>query len=110
MKTTLIRVLGAAAAVAVTGAAVVVLDKVLKSKDPLKVEQVEFPEKAEDDPEAAAAAAEACAEAEAEEAEAETAPAEGTAEAPVEAAAEEPAEEPTAAAEDVPVEDEGEKE
>ena len=44
---TLIRVLGAAAAVAVTGAAIVVLDKVLNDKDPLHVENVEFPEEAE---------------------------------------------------------------
>ena len=49
---TLFRVLGAAAAVAVTGAAIVVLDKVLNDKDPLHVENVEFPEEAEKDPEA----------------------------------------------------------
>lgn len=42
---TLFRVLGAAAAVAVTGAAIVVLDKVLNDKDPLHVENVEFPRK-----------------------------------------------------------------
>ena len=47
---TLFRVLGAAAAVAVTGAAIVVLDKVLNDKDPLHVENVEFPEEAEKDP------------------------------------------------------------
>ena len=44
---TLFRVLGAAAAVAVTGAAIVVLDKVLNGKDPLHVENVEFPAEAE---------------------------------------------------------------
>ena len=47
---TLFRVLGAVAAVAVTGAAIVVLDKVLNDKDPLHVENVEFPEEAEKDP------------------------------------------------------------
>ena len=47
---TLFRVLGAAAAVAVTGAAIVVLDKVLNDKDPLHVENVEFPEEAEKAP------------------------------------------------------------
>ena len=47
---TLFRVLGAVAAVAATGAAIVVLDKVLNDKDPLHVENVEFPEEAEKDP------------------------------------------------------------
>ena len=37
---TLFRVLGAAAAVAATGAAIVVLDKVLNDKGPLHVEEV----------------------------------------------------------------------
>lgn len=46
---TLFRILGTAAAVAVTGAAIVVLDKILNEKDPLHVEQVEFPEEAEKD-------------------------------------------------------------
>ena len=41
---TLFRILGTAAAVAVTGAAIVVLDKILNQKDPLHVEKVEFPE------------------------------------------------------------------
>ena len=59
---TLFRVLGAAAAVAVTGAAIVVLDKVLNDKGPLHVEEVEFPEEAEQDPAEAAKAAEAYAE------------------------------------------------
>lgn len=47
---TLFRVLGAAAAVAATGAAIVVLDKILNDKGPLHVEEVEFPEEAEKDP------------------------------------------------------------
>lgn len=51
---TLFRVLGAAAAVAATGAAIVVLDKVLNDKGPLHVEEVEFPEEAEKDPAEAA--------------------------------------------------------
>lgn len=102
---TLFRVLGAAAAVAVTGAAIVVLDKVLNDKDPLHVENVEFPEEAEKDPAEAEKTAEAYAEGEAKEtasgdawppafekapAEPETAPA---------APAEEPAEEKPAAEE-----------
>ena len=62
---TLFRVLGAAAAVAVTGAAIVVLDKVLNDKDPLHVENVEFPEEAEKDPAEAEKTAEAYAEGEA---------------------------------------------
>ena len=66
---TLFRVLGAAAAVAVTGAAIVVLDKVLNDKGPLHVEEVEFPEEAEKDPAEAAKAAEAYAEGEAKTAE-----------------------------------------
>lgn len=64
---TLFRVLGAAAAVAVTGAAIVVLDKVLNDKDPLHVENVEFPEEAEKDPAEAEKTAEAYAEGEAKE-------------------------------------------
>ena len=59
---TLFRVLGAAAAVAATGAAIVVLDKILNDKGPLHVEEVEFPEEAEKDPAEAAKAAEAYAE------------------------------------------------
>ena len=66
---TLLRVLGAAAAVAATGAAIVVLDKVLNDKGPLHVEEVEFPEEAEKDPEEAAKTAEAYAEGEAKTAE-----------------------------------------
>ena len=90
---TLFRILGTAAAVAVTGAAIVVLDKILNQKDPLHVEEVEFPEDAEKDAEEAEKTADAYAEAEAkEEAKA--------ADAAAEAAAEEAA--PEAPAEDAP--------
>ena len=93
---TLFRILGTAAAVAVTGAAIVALDKILNQKDPLHVEKVEFPEEAEQDAAEAEKTAEAYAEAEAkaadDAAEQPTAPAEADApEAPVEPA---PAQEP----------------
>ena len=93
---TLFRILGTAAAVAVTGAAIVALDKILNQKDPLHVEEVEFPEEAEQDAAEAEKAAEAYAEAEAkaadDAAEQPTAPAETDApEAPAEPAAEAPA-------------------
>ena len=52
---TLFRILGTAAAVAVTGAAIVALDKILNQKDPLHVEEVEFPEEAEQDADAPSA-------------------------------------------------------
>ena len=61
----LFRILGTAAAVAVTGAAIVVLDKILNDKAPLHVEEIEFPEDAENDAEEAAKTAQAYAEAEA---------------------------------------------
>ena len=61
---TLFRILGTAAAVAVIGAAIVALDKILNQKDPLHVEEVEFPEDAEQNAEEAAKTAEAYAEAE----------------------------------------------
>ena len=61
----LFRILGTAAAVAVTGAAIVVLDKILNDKAPLHVEAVEFPEDAENDAEEAAKTAQAYAEGEA---------------------------------------------
>ena len=64
---TLFRILGTAAAVAVTGAAIVVLDKILNQKDPLHVEEVEFPEEAEKYAEEVEKTAEAYAEAEAKE-------------------------------------------
>ena len=103
----LYRILGTALAVAATGAAIVVLDKILNQKDPLHVEEVEFPEEAEQDAEEAEKAAEAYAEGEAkaaDEANAEAAAAE-TPEATAEPAAQ-PAEE--AAAPAAPAED-GEK-
>lgn len=96
---TLFRILGTAAAVAVTGAAIVALDKILNQKDPLHVEEVEFPEDAEQNAEEAAKTAEAYAEGEAkaaDEANAEAAAAE-TPEAAAEPAAQ-PAEEVTAPA------------
>ena len=93
---TLFRILGTAAAVAVTGAAIVALDKILNQKYPLHVEEVEFPEEAEQDAAEAEKTAEAYAEAEAkaadDAAEQPAAPAEADApEAPAEPA---PAQEP----------------
>ena len=93
---TLFRILGTAAAVAVTGAAIAALDKILNQKDPLHVEEVEFPEEAEQDAAEAEKTAEAYAEAEAkaadDAAEQPAAPAEADApEAPAEPA---PAQEP----------------
>ena len=93
---TLFRILGTAAAVAVTGAAIVALDKILNQKDPLHVEEVEFPEEAEQDAAEAEKTAEAYAEAEAkaadDAAEQPTTPAEADApEAPAKPAAEAPA-------------------
>ena len=88
---TLFRILGTAAAVAVTGAAIVALDKILNQKDPLHVEEVEFPEDAELDPKEAEKAAEAYAEGEAKAAD------EANAEAAAEPAAQ-PAEEAAAPA------------
>ena len=96
---TLFRILGTAAAVAVTGAAIVALNKILNQKDPLHVEEVEFPEDAELDPKEAEKAAEAYAEGEAkaaDEANAEAAAAEAP-EAAAEPAAQ-PAEEAAAPA------------
>ena len=60
----LFRILGTAAAVAVTGAAIVVLDQILNDKAPLHVEEIEFPEDAENDAEEAAKTAQAYAEGE----------------------------------------------
>ena len=88
---TLFRILGTAAAVAVTGAAIVALDKLLNEKDPLHVESVEFPEDAELDAEGEAKA-EAAAPAE------EAAPEAPAAEQPAEAA-----DEPAAPAANEPV-------
>lgn len=85
----LFRILGAAAAVAATGAAIVIMDKLLNEKAAPIIESIEFPEDAEKDNAEAAKTAEAYAEGEAK-AEAEAAaPAEETAEA---AAPEAPAE------------------
>ena len=95
---TLFRILGTAAAVAVTGAAIVALDKILNQKDPLHVEEVEFPEDAELDPKEAEKAAEAYAEGEAKAADEANAEAAAEApEAPAEPAAQ-PAEEASAPA------------
>ena len=95
---TLFRILGTAAAVAVTGAAIVALDKILNQKDPLHVEEVEFPEDAEQNAEEAAKTAEAYAEAS--DAANEKAAEEAAPEAPAEeaAAAAQPAEEASAPA------------
>lgn len=60
----LFRILGTAAVVAVTGAAIVVLDQILNDKAPLHVEEIEFPEDAENDAEEAAKTAQAYAEGE----------------------------------------------
>ena len=88
---TLFRILGTAAAVAVTGAAIVALDKILNQKDPLHVEEVEFPEEAEQDAAEAEKAAEAYAQAQTDEA-----PEAPAAEAP---AAQEPVSQPETAQE-----------
>ena len=102
---TLFRILGTAAAVAVTGAAIVVLDKILNQKDPLHVEEVEFPEEAEKDAEEAEKTAEAYEEAEAKEEakaadtaaeEAAPAPAENAPQTQPETAAQRPAYDPEA--------------
>ena len=78
------RILGTAAAVAATGAAIVIMDKFLNEKAAPFIESIEFPEDAEQDDAEAAKTAEAYAEGEAK-AEAEAAaPAEETA--PAEAA------------------------
>lgn len=98
----LLRILGTAAAVAVTGAAIVVLDKILNDKAPLHVESVEFPEDAENDPAEAEKTAEAYAEGEAK-AEAEAAaPAEPETPAPAASSATPAAEEKPAAEPDGP--------
>lgn len=95
---TLFRILGTAAAVAVTGVAIVALDKILNQKDPLHVEEVEFPEDAEQNAEEAAKTAEAYAEAETKASDA------ANEKAAEEAAPEAPAEEAAAAAPAAPAE------
>ena len=59
------RILGTAAAVAVTGAAIVIMDKLLNEKAAPIIESIEFPEEAEKDDAEAAKTAEAYAEGEA---------------------------------------------
>ena len=103
---TLYRILGTALAVAATGAAIVVLDKILNEKSPLHVEEVEFPEEAEQNTEEAEKTAEAYAEGEAKAADAanEKAAEEAAAETPAEKQPAAPAaEEPAAPAENEPV-------
>ena len=80
------RILGTAAAVAATGAAIVIMDKFLNEKAAPFIESIEFPEDAEQDDAEAAKTAEAYAEGEAK--------AEAEAAAPVEEVA--PAETPAA--------------
>ena len=62
----LFRILGTAAAVAATGAAIVIMDKLLNEKAAPIIESIEFPEDAEKDDAEAAKTAEAYAEGEAE--------------------------------------------
>lgn len=78
------RILGTAAAVAATGAAIVIMDKLLNEKAAPIIESIEFPEEAEKDDAEAAKTAEAYAEGEAKAAAEAAAPAEETA--PAEAA------------------------
>ena len=59
------RILGTAAAVAATGAAIVIMDKFLNEKAAPFIESIEFPEDAEQDDAEAAKTAEAYAEGEA---------------------------------------------
>ena len=93
------RILGTAAAVAATGAAIVIMDKLLNEKAAPIIESIEFPEEAEKDDAEAAKTAEAYAEGEAK-AEAEAAaPAEETA----------PAEEPAAPETEAAPAEDGEK-
>ena len=94
----LFRILGTAAAVAATGAAIVIMDKLLNEKAAPIIESVEFPEDAEKDEAEAAKTAEAYAEGEEKAAAEAAAPAEEKAEEPAPAAEETaaPAEEPAA--------------
>ena len=92
------RILGTAAAVAATGAAIVIMDKFLNEKAAPFIESIEFPEDAEQDDAEAAKTAEAYAEGEAK-AEAEAAaPAEEASPAETLAAPKAEAEEPAAPA------------
>ena len=88
------RILGTAAAVAATGAAIVIMDKFLNEKAAPFIESIEFPEDAEQDDAEAAKTAEAYAEGEAKaEAEAAEEPAAPEAEAEEPAAPSDPDEE-----------------
>lgn len=89
------RILGTAAAVAATGAAIVIMDKLLNEKAAPIIESIEFPEEAEKDDAEAAKTAEAYAEGEAK--------AEAEAAAPAEEAA------PAEAAEPVTLPDQSEE-
>ena len=91
------RILGTAAAVAATGAAIVIMDKFLNEKAAPIIESIEFPEDAEQDDAEAAKTAEAYAEGEAK--------AEAEAAAPAESPAEKPAAPETEAAEPVTLPD-----
>ena len=95
---TLFRILGTAAAVAVTGAAIVVLDKILNQKDPLHVEEVEKTAEAYAEAEAKeeAKAADAAAEAAEEAAPEAPAPAENAPQSQPETAEERPVYDPEA--------------
>ena len=86
------RILGTAAAVAATGAAIVIMDKLLNEKAAPIIESIEFPEEAEKDDAEAAKTAEAYAEGETKAEAEETAPAEEPAASESEAAPAEAAE------------------
>lgn len=90
------RILGTAAAVAATGAAIVIMDKFLNEKAAPFIESIEFPEDAEQDDAEAAKTAEAYAEGEAKAESEAAAPAEEAAHAEEPAAPKAEAEEPAA--------------
>lgn len=92
------RILGTAAAVAATGAAIVIMDKFLNEKAAPFIESIEFPEDAEQDDAEAAKTAEAYAEGEAKAAAEAAAPAEEASPAETPAAPKAEAEEPAAPA------------
>ena len=90
------RILGTAAAVAATGAAIVIMDKFLNEKAAPFIESIEFPEDAEQDDAEAAKTAEAYAEGEAKAVAEAAAPAEEASPAETPAAPKAEAEEPAA--------------
>ena len=90
------RILGTAAAVAATGAAIVIMDKFLNEKAAPFIESIEFPEDAEQDDAEAAKTAEAYAEGEAKAEDEAAAPAEEASPAETPAAPKAEAEEPAA--------------